>query len=56
MGRISTYTGKLVRWADLTENKNSQWYSLTLKPAAEDFEKGEVKSPPDDVAPVPGKD
>jgi len=56
MGRISTYTGKLVRWSDLTENKDSQWYNLTLKPAAEDFETGEVKAPPDDVVPVPGKD
>jgi hypothetical protein len=56
MGRISTYTGKLVKWSDLTENKNSQWYNLTLKPTAEDFETGEVEAPQDDVAPIPGKD
>ena len=56
MGRISTYTGKLIRWSDLTENKNSQWYNLTLKPTAEDFETGEVEAPPDDVAPIPGQD
>jgi myo-inositol 2-dehydrogenase/D-chiro-inositol 1-dehydrogenase len=56
MGRISTYTGKLVRWSDLTENENSQWYNLTLKPTAEDFETGEVEAPPDDVAAIPGKD
>jgi len=54
MGRISAYTGKLIRWSDLTENKESPWYNLTLKPTAADFEKGEVVAPPDDVAPVPG--
>jgi len=54
MGRISAYTGKLIRWSDLTENKESPWYNLTLKPTAADFEKGEVVAPPDDVVPVPG--
>jgi len=54
MGRISAYTGKLIRWSDLTENKESPWYNLTLKPTAADFEKGEVVAPPDDVAPIPG--
>jgi predicted dehydrogenase len=56
MGRISAYTGQAVRWSELTENKDSQWYNLTLKPTAEDFEKGTVKAPPDDVISVPGKD
>jgi len=56
MGRISAYTGQAVRWSELTESKDSQWYNLTLKPTAEDFEKGTVKAPPDDVVPVPGKD
>jgi len=37
MGRISAYTGKLVRWTDITENKNSPWYNLTIKPTAEEF-------------------
>jgi len=54
MSRISAYTGKLVRWSDLMENKESPWYNLTLKPTAEDFEKGQVVAPPDDVVPVPG--
>jgi predicted dehydrogenase len=54
MGRISAYTGKLIKWSDLTENKDSPWYNLTLKPTAEDFEKGEVVAPPDDIAAVPG--
>jgi hypothetical protein len=56
MGRISAYTGQAVRWSDLTENKESAWYDLTLKPTAEDFEKRTVTAPPDDVVPVPGKD
>lgn len=56
MGRISTYTGQLVRWSDLMEKEDSPWYNLTLKPTAEDFETGEVEAPPDDVAPVPGKE
>ncbi len=55
MGRISSYTGKLVRWSDLAENQKSPWYNLTLTPTAEDFEKGEVKAPPDNIVPVPGK-
>ncbi len=54
MGRISAYTGQVVRWSDLTENKDSQWYNLTLKPTAEDFEKGDVVAPPDDVIAIPG--
>jgi predicted dehydrogenase len=57
MGRISAYTGQAVRWSEITENKDSQWYNLTLKPTAGDFEKdGAVKAPPDDVISVPGKD
>jgi predicted dehydrogenase len=54
MGRISTYTGKLVRWSDLTENKESPWYNLTLKPTAEDFEKGVIAAPQDNIVPIPG--
>ena len=30
-------------------------YNLTLSPTAEDFEKGTVKAPADDVFPLPGK-
>jgi len=55
MGRISTYTGKLVRWKDMMENKNSPWYNLTCKPTAKDFEEGDVKAPPDDVVAIPGR-
>ena len=53
-GRISAYTGQLVRWIDLTENTKSPLYSLTLTPAALDFEKGDIVMPPEVVA-VPGE-
>ncbi len=56
MGRIATYTGRKIKWADLTKNKNSQWYNFTLKPTAEDFEKGPVTAPEDEIAAIPGKD
>jgi predicted dehydrogenase len=55
MGRISAYTGQMVRWQDLTDPQSkSPWYNLTLSPTAEDFEKGTVKAPADDVIPIPG--
>ncbi|UCG58098.1 MAG: Gfo/Idh/MocA family oxidoreductase [Phycisphaerales bacterium] len=55
MGRMSAYTGQLIKWSDITENKDSKWYNFTLKPTAEDFEKGPVEAPPDDVPAVPGR-
>lgn len=55
MGRMSAYTGQLIKWSDITENKDSKWYNLTLKPTAEDFEKGRVEAPADDVPAVPGR-
>jgi len=54
MSRISAYTGKMVLWRDVVENEKSPWYNLTLKPTAEDFEKGPVVAPKDDVAAIPG--
>lgn len=56
MGRISAYTGQLVRWSDVMENPNSPYFKLALAPSADDFEKGAVKAPADDVIQVPGKD
>ena len=56
MGRIATYSGQIIRWSDLTENEDSQWYNLILKPTAADFETCEVVAPPDDVVPVPGRE
>jgi len=56
MGRITAYTGRTVRMADLLEIKDSPFYNLTCKPAAIDFESGkDVELPPENVAPVPGK-
>lgn len=55
MGRIAAYTGQMVRWAEVMDRKDSPFYSLTLGPAADDFEKGDVKCPAEDTAPVCGK-
>jgi predicted dehydrogenase len=55
MGRISAYTGQIVRWSDLTKNEKSPWYNLTLKPTAPDFEQGTVVAPQENVIPVPGQ-
>ncbi len=54
MGRISAYSGDVVRWSDLTSNPDSKWYNLALSPAAEDFETGTVTLPQESVASVPG--
>jgi myo-inositol 2-dehydrogenase/D-chiro-inositol 1-dehydrogenase len=54
MGRISAYTGQIVRWSDLTRNEKSPWYNLTLTPTAADFESGTVVAPPENVIPQPG--
>jgi predicted dehydrogenase len=56
MGRISAYTGQLVRWRDLTDaSSNSPWYNLKLTPGSEEFENGTVKAPADDVIAIPGQ-
>ena len=56
MGRISAYTGQMVRWRELMdEGLNSPWYNLALAPTAEDFENGTVKAPQDDVFAIPGR-
>lgn len=52
-GRITAYTGKLVRWTDLTEDTEAGFYNLTLAPTALAFEKGEVEMPAMEPA-VPG--
>jgi predicted dehydrogenase len=54
MGRISAYTGEIVRLSDLMTNESSPLYNLALTPAPADFEKGSVKMP-EEVAPIPGK-
>lgn len=54
MGRISAYTGKLVRWKDLMENESSEFYNLACSPSADDFLKGTAKLP-EEKPPVPGE-
>ena len=54
MGRISAYTGELIRWSDLMENEKSPLYNFACTPAAIDFEKGEIKLP-EEAPPLPGK-
>ena len=55
MGRISAYTGQLVRWSDLTTNAQSPWYNLSLSPSPADFESGNVVAPKDNICPIPGE-
>jgi myo-inositol 2-dehydrogenase/D-chiro-inositol 1-dehydrogenase len=55
MGRISAYTGQVVRWSDLTKNEKSPLYNLTLKPGPLDFEQGTVVAPQENVIPIPGQ-
>ena len=57
MGRTACYTGQLIRWDDMFEDpkKKPELYNLTLKPTAEDFEKGTAFVPKEGVAPIPGK-
>lgn len=54
MGRMSAYTGQMIRWVDVMENTNSPFYNYTCKPLAADFEKPEVELP-EEVPPVPGE-
>jgi len=54
MGRISAYTGELVRWNDLIKNEQAPLYHLACAPAAGDFEKGPIALPKEEP-PVPGK-
>jgi myo-inositol 2-dehydrogenase/D-chiro-inositol 1-dehydrogenase len=54
MARIAAYTGKKVLWSDLMQNEQSEWYNYTSGIAAEDFETGNVRLPPENIAPVPG--
>lgn len=55
MGRISAYTGQMVRWTDVMANPDSPWYDLVSQPGPMDFEQGTVESPPEDRIPVPGR-
>jgi predicted dehydrogenase len=54
MGRISAYTGEIVRWNDLVKNEQSTHFGATCTPTALDFEHGPITLPAE-VPPVPGK-
>ncbi len=53
-GRISAYTGQLVRWVDMTRNVESPFYNFQLSPNPYDFESGSVTMPAE-VPTVPGE-
>ncbi len=57
MGRISAYTGRQVTWAEIMTDpaKSPDLYNLTLRPTAEDFEKGTVEIPKEGAVPLPGQ-
>ncbi|MCS7252492.1 MAG: Gfo/Idh/MocA family oxidoreductase [Armatimonadota bacterium] len=56
MGRISAYTGRMVTWDEVMGDpkKNPELYNLQLKPTPEDFERGTVEMPKENVVPIPG--
>lgn len=54
MGRMSAYTGELVRWNDVATNTESPSYRFACTPTAIDFEKGTIQLPAEEP-PVPGK-
>ena len=57
MGRISAYTGQQVTWNDIMVDPKAEpeHYNLTLRPTAEDFEKGTVEIPAENEIPLPGR-
>jgi predicted dehydrogenase len=57
MGRISAYTGQQVSWEQIMGDPAAkpELYNLTLKPTAEDFEKGTVEIPAENIVPIPGR-
>jgi len=56
LGRESAYTGKRITWEEMYEkpDKKPQFYNLQLKPAAEDFESGNIALPKDGDIRIPG--
>ncbi len=54
MGRMSAYTGQLIRWVDVMENEKSPFYNYACTPNALAFEKGEIELP-EEAPPVPGE-
>lgn len=56
MGRISAYTGQVVRWIDVAENKKSPYYNMRFDNTPEAFETGNVVMPPNEPCMLPGKE
>ena len=54
MGRISAYTGEMVKFDDLLKHEKSPYYNLKASVSPLDFEKGTVKLPTE-VPSIPGK-
>lgn len=54
LGRMSCYTGQLIRYKDLMEDASSPFYNAACVPSAIDFEKGTVKMP-EEVPAIPGE-
>ena len=54
MGRMSAYTGELIRFADLLANDKSPHYHFQFAIGPKDFESGNIKLPAE-VPPIPGK-
>ena len=54
MGRMSAYTGQMIRFNDLVNNEKSPFYNDACAPTPLDFETGSIKLP-EEVPSVPGK-
>ena len=54
IGRMSAYTGQIIRWSDVMKGEGSPFYNFACVPSPLDFEKGTVKMP-EEKPPVPGK-
>ena len=54
MGRLSAYTGGIVRWSDMMLNPDSEFYSIRALPAPGDFEIRTVFLPPENIVALPG--
>lgn len=54
IGRMSAYTGDIIRMHDVLEKQDSPYYNYACTPTPLDFEKGTVKMPAE-VPPVPGR-
>jgi len=54
LGRISAYTGELIKFDDLLKHEQSPYYNLKASVGPLDFEKGTVQLPAE-APPIPGK-